>query len=195
MSIQTKKKSTVGIAIAAVGAAAITLGAGTFAFFSSTVAGPDTTAAAGTVVLTGTNTGSFNLTGLVPGGASTTNTLSYTVGGSGTSLSLALAVTSTENGCNGDELTYDADCASLASGGDLSGLLRVAVTKSVNDGAAAPVYSGAVSGLPAINNTSGLAVGNTVVYTFVYSFPDGGAGDNAAQGDGSSVAATATLSS
>lgn len=199
MNANVKKRTTVGVVIAAVGAAAIALGAGTFAAFSDTKAGPITNATAGTVVLTEglSNSEALAMANLVPGDTTAgSKTLSYTNGGSApATLTLALAVADIENGCNGDELSVDSDCTTTTSGGDLSRLLKVTVTKKVNGGDSQSVYpTGPVSGLPLSDGTS-VDPGEKVEYTFKYSFPDSGPSDNAAQGDKTTVTTTATLSS
>lgn len=53
-------------------------------------------------------------------------------------------------------------------------------------------YNGLLSGIPSIS-TAGVAPGASVTYTFTFSFPNGGAADNAAQGDGVTLQTTATL--
>lgn len=196
MSIQTKKKSTVGIAIAAVGAAAITLGAGTFAFFSATAPAAPTTAAAGTLTLGQSVNGSFNLSGFVPGGAPQQNSLTLTTGGSVPGkITFATTVVDTEDGCTGDEALVPDDCATN-SVGDLSDKLEVTVTRS--GFAPDEVYSGPVSGLVGTTDLDALNVpaGTIVTYTFDYSLPDSGTNaDNAVQGDSATVTTTATLKS
>lgn len=187
MSTQTKK-TTVGIAIAAVGAAVIALGVGTFAFFSSTGNANTTTAAAGTLQIGESTNSAITLATFVPGGAPQQRTLTYTNDGTlSGNLSLAFVLTDKlENGCNGDETSQDATCGASGDLGELQDKLTVTVT-----GGDTP-YNGLLSGIPSIS-TAGVAPGASVTYTFTFSFPNGGAADNAAQGDGVTLQTTATL--
>lgn len=191
MSMNTKKKTTIG-AVAAVGAAAVALGAGTFAFFSSTGTPTETNATAGTLVLGQSVSIPADLEGFVPGGPSQTRTLTFTNEGSVTGdLSLVTTFVDTEDGCYGDELAADANCANVGGPGQLSEKLKVKVTRT---GVATALYDNLVTGLPNANlDTSGVEEDESVIYTFEYYLPNGSVEDNAVQGDSVKVTTTATL--
>ncbi len=82
-----KKKTTIGVAIAAVGAAAIALGAGTFASFSSTKEGPDTTLAAGKLDFGTSSTTPVELGPFVPSDTDVETTTMTFTNSTGSSLS------------------------------------------------------------------------------------------------------------
>lgn len=186
MSMSTKKKTALG-AGAAIAAAAVALGAGTFAFFSSTGEANSTDATAGTLQLGESATGDFTFSDIAPDFAGQ-NSLTYTNDGSlaGT-LVFDVNVTGTDTACTGDEQAHDPDGAGCAPNSELPGLLDVEVTDSSSN----VVYSGPVSDLTLPNDP--LAAGGSETYTFDFAFPDGGASDNAAQGDTATVTVTATL--
>lgn len=186
MSMTTKKKTTIG-AVAAVTAAVVALGIGTFAFFSSTGEGDTTTAKAGTLELDESSSNSIALSNVAPGDAPQSDTLTFTNDGSlAGRLTFVVEVADTEDGCTGDEVACTAS-------GELSEKLQVTVTR---DGE--KVYGGSVSDLSEDANEAKLATnvpakGGPVTYVFAYQFPEGGASDNAAQGDSATVKTTATL--
>ena len=189
MTMTAKKKTTIG-AVAAIAAAAIALGGGTYAFFSSTGTDKTTTASAGTLQLNDTWEGNFTLSNLAPGSAAQQNKVTLTNGGTlDGNLSFLTTIANHEDGCTGDESVYDSTCTP-GPDGELSQKLFVTVKK---DGV--EVYSGPVSGLPgALATPVKVPAGQTVVYTFDYFFPDSGsATDNAAQGDSATITAKATL--
>lgn len=153
-----------------------------------------TTAAAGTLTLGQAVSGSFNLSGFVPGVVTQQNSLTLTTGGSVSgNATFATTVVDTEDGCNGDEALVD-DCP--ANTGDLSGKLQVTVTRS--GFAPGQVYTGSVAGLVGSTNlnVANVPAGTGVTYTFVYNLPDSNTNvDNAVQGDSAVVTTTATLQS
>ena len=191
MNVQNKKRTTIGVAIAAVGAAAIALGAGTFASFSSTQKGPDTTLAAGKLDF-GTSTNvDETLSGFVPGGAPKSRKMTFTNDTNSSlpgTVALAFALADKfDNGCNGDESVVDSTCGSVNEG-ELQDKLEVKVTS----GATVLYPTGPLSGLTNVS-TPAIGPGKSVTYTFEFSLPEGGPADNAVQGDSVKLTTTATL--
>ncbi|MBW0117376.1 TasA family protein [Pseudonocardia abyssalis] len=171
--LQKNKKLAAGIGVAAVAAAAIALGAGTYAAFTDTEAGPGGTLAAGTLNLDVTTNGSstielFSADNIAPGYVSPART--FTIKNSGTINGvLNGSSTVTEN-----------------TGGDLDSQLFV---------------SGSCTGTPTFNNVPVTALATTFSNvplnagasancSLVFSFPDA-LNNNLAQGD--KVVITSTL--
>lgn len=201
MNVQNKKRTTVGVAIAAVGAAAIALGAGTFASFSSTQDGPDTTLAAGKLEFGARSNVDVPLSDFVPG-AIQTRTMTFTNSDQSSlpgNLSLAFdLVDNVDRGCSGDEKKVDETCAAANDPSELPGKLQVTVT---SDKTTQPLYVGPLSGLDGSTavNVPNVARDSSVTYTFVFSLPNsdqksnGVYTDNAVQGDRVKLLTTATL--
>ncbi|MGH3975625.1 MAG: TasA family protein, partial [Pseudonocardiaceae bacterium] len=181
MNVQNKKKATIGVAIAAVGAAAIALGAGTFASFSSTQDGPDTTLAAGKLDFGESVNTDETLSDFVPGGDPISRTMTFTNDSASSlpgTVTLAFALADQlDNGCNGDEPEFDSTCASINEG-ELQDKLLVRVTS----GATVLYDTGSLEGLDTIS-TPDVDPGESVTYTLEFSLPEGGETDNAVQGD------------
>lgn len=192
MTIQDKKKKTTIGAVAAVAAAAIALGAGTYAFYTSTGEPIGTNATAGTLELGQTVSAAADLGPFVPGGLGQSRTLTFTNDGSVTgNLNLVTTFADTEDGCHGDEADVDPG-PNCGLHGELSTKLKVKVTRA---GTAEALYDNLLSGLPSANlNTSGVAPDATVTYVFEYYLPNSpNSSDNVVQGDGVTVTTTATL--
>jgi spore coat-associated protein N len=191
VSVNMQNKKKIAIGVAAVAAAAITLSAGTFAFFSSTGTATDTTATAGTLEIGQSETELMNLPTFTPGGTPVTRTLTFLNKGSlDGNLSLKFTVAGTEDGCRGDEPTYDSSCGTPGPGGQLANKLHVKISDDHGDTA----YEGSVSSLNSHSfSTPNVAHGTPVTYTLEFTFPNGNASDNAAQGDTATVSTTATL--
>lgn len=191
MNVQNKKKATIGVAIAAVGAAAIALGAGTYASFTDTQDGPNTTLAAGKLDFGASVNVDETLSDFVPGGDVQSRTMTFT-NDSGSSLpgtvTLAFALADEfDNGCNGDELKFDSTCASVNEG-ELQDKLLVKVTS----GTTVLYDTGSLEGLNTVS-TSDVDPGESVTYTFEFSLPEVGPADNAVQGDSVKLTTIATL--
>jgi predicted ribosomally synthesized peptide with SipW-like signal peptide len=175
--LQKNKKVAAGIGVAAAAAAVLALGAGTYAAFSDTEAGPGGTLAAGTLTLDVTSnaeatTEVFSAENIAPGYTSSPRVV--TIANTGTvngTLSATATVTENTGGDLDDQLLASGNC----TGSTVVNFTNLPV-RGLGSG---------FNGLP-------LPAGATTVCTFSFTFPDR-PDNNLAQGDKVEIASTFTL--
>jgi spore coat-associated protein N len=168
--LQRNKKKATAIGIAAAAVAAIAIGGGTYAAFTSTATGPSGTLAAGTIQLDVTTTPSgavplFSATNIAPGYVSP-SPMSVTVKNSGTldgKLSAIIGVTPNTGGGLQKYLTVQGDCTYP------TGHITIPATLVTN--------------IPSAINAVPLGAGQTFSCNFTFAFPDNVTDQNDAQGD------------
>lgn len=181
--LQKNKKLAAGIGVAAVAAAALALGAGTYAAFIDTEAVPANTFAAGSLnlVLGGEVTAApFEYSNLKPGSE---RTQTITIDNTGTldgTLSFSLAVTGAENSC--EEPETDIESTPCDTDSELTEVLEI----SVNGAAFVPLTS--ISPIDAGPLT---AAGGATSYPITVRVPAGAGND--IMTDSTTITATATL--
>lgn len=194
MTTVRNKKVAAAVGIAAAAAAVIALGAGTYAAFSATQAGPTATVAAGTLQFGDFANANISVTELSPGESSSLQVLTFRNGGTETGkLTLKLkAITDVEDGCRGDEALFDdGPCVASPTSGDLSGKLRV----TISDGGGNTLYDNRPVRdlLSASTSPVTVAAQSNADLRFVFTFPNGDGNDNAAQGDRADITTEARL--
>jgi spore coat-associated protein N len=197
MTILQNTRFRLAVGIAAVVLAVAAIGAGTYAAFSDTEAGPDGTIAAGTLdLVVGATPGTVNLfaaSNIKPG---FTQDVTFTVSNTGSlpgTLSSSLMMTGTDGTCTEPEYVAEGVAANgCAAAGNLQEQMTVAVVAGPGGAAAAvPLSQFMTSGLPLPGQ---LAAGGTATYTLRFALPDlPNTTNNRVQGDTIAITSTFNL--
>jgi predicted ribosomally synthesized peptide with SipW-like signal peptide len=198
MTILQNTRFRLAVGIAAVVLAVAAIGAGTYAAFSDTEAGPDGTIAAGTLdLVVGATPGTVNLfaaSNIKPG---FTQDVTFTVSNTGSlpgTLTSSLMMTGTDGTCTEPEYVAEGVLANgCAPAGNLQEQMTVAVVAGPGGATAPaiPLSQFMTSGLPLPGQ---LAAGATTTYTLRFALPDlPNTTNNRVQGDTIAITSTFNL--
>jgi spore coat-associated protein N len=197
MSILQSTRARVTIGIVAVVLAVAAIGAGTYAAFSDTEAGPDGTVAAGTLdLVVGAAPGTvslFSAANIKPGFSQDVTFQVSNTGSLPGSLSSQLTLSGTDGTCTEPEYVAEGVAAgACAPNGNLQEQMTVAVVSGPGGPvAAAPVNQFVTNGLPSAGT---LAAGANQAYTLRFALPDlAGTVNNKVQGDTITISSTFNL--
>ena len=197
MSILQNTRFRVTIGIVAVVLAVAAIGAGTYAAFSDTEAGPDGTVAAGTLdLVVGAAPGTvslFSAANIKPGFSQDVTFQVSDTGSLPGALSSQLTLSGTDGTCTEPEYVAEGVAAGACA---VNGNLQEQVTVAVVSGpggpvAAAPVSQFVSTGLPSAGT---LTAGASQAYTLRFALPDlAGTVNNKVQGDTITISSTFNL--